>query len=163
MTFGNPFGLALYDKAQRQVCSAAGQGDGAQRPGGQRPPMSRPAAGAPSPAAATPAQGRTQASASTTPPSAPTEASQVGLDAEAIQVHHGSLRALPRPLLESLTRAFRKRFQVPEEAVTIADRINQKCHHDWIEAFLVSHREVRSAEQHREARSAGQHQRPGDR
>jgi hypothetical protein len=87
----------------------------------------------------------------------------VGLDAEAIQVHHGSLRALPRPLLESLTRAFRKRFQVPEEAVTIADRINQKCHHDWIEAFLVSHREVRSAEQHREARSAGQHQRPGDR
>jgi hypothetical protein len=26
---------------------------------------------------------------------------------------------------------------VPEEAVTIADRINQKCHHDWIEAFLV--------------------------
>jgi hypothetical protein len=154
MTFGNPFGLALYDKAQRQVCSAAGQGDGAQRPGGQRPPMSRPAAGAPSPAAATPAQGRTQASASTTPPSAPTEASQVALDAEAIQVLHGSLRALPRPLLESLTRAFRKRFQVPEEAVTIADRINQKCHHDWIEAFLVSHRE---------ARSAGQHQRPGDR
>jgi len=87
----------------------------------------------------------------------------VALDAEAIQVLHGSLRALPRPLLESLTRAFRKRFQVPEEAVTIADRINQKCHHDWTRAFLVSHREVRSAEQHREARSAGQHQRPGDR
>ena len=36
MTFGNPFGLALYDKAQRQVSSAAGQGDGAQRPGGQQ-------------------------------------------------------------------------------------------------------------------------------
>jgi hypothetical protein len=46
---------------------------------------------------------------------------------------------LPRPQLESLTRAFRKRFQVPEEAVTIADRINQKCHHDWIETFLVQH------------------------
>ena len=26
MTFGNPFGLALYDKAQRQVSSAAAQG-----------------------------------------------------------------------------------------------------------------------------------------
>jgi hypothetical protein len=51
-------------------------------------------------------------------------------DAETIQHLHSTLRALPRPLLESLTRAFRKRFQVPEEAATIADRINQKCHHD---------------------------------
>jgi hypothetical protein len=59
--------------------------------------------------------------------------------------------------LESLTRAFRKRFQVPDVAVTIADRINQKCNHDWIEAFLVSHREVRSAESHREVRSAESH------
>jgi hypothetical protein len=84
-------------------------------------------------------------------------------DAETIQHLHSTLRALPRPLLESLTRAFRKRFQVPEAAATIADRINQKCHHDWIETFLVSHREVRSAEQHREVRSAEQHQRPGDR
>jgi len=56
--------------------------------------------------------------------------------------------------LESL---FRKRFEVPDTAVTIADRINQKCHHDWTRAFLVSHREVRSAEQHREVRSAEQH------
>jgi len=23
--------------------------------------------------------------------------------------------------------------------MTIADRISQKCHHDWIEAFLVQH------------------------
>jgi hypothetical protein len=28
------------------------------------------------------------------------------------------------PLLDSLTRVFHKRFQEPEEAVTIADRIN---------------------------------------
>jgi hypothetical protein len=28
------------------------------------------------------------------------------------------------PLLDSLTRGFHKRFQEPEEAVTIADRIN---------------------------------------
>jgi len=46
---------------------------------------------------------------------------------------------------------------VPDTAVTIADRINQKYHHDWIQAFLVSHREVRSAEQHREVRSTEQH------
>jgi hypothetical protein len=50
-----------------------------------------------------------------------------------------AVRALPRPLLESLTHAFRKRFQVPEAAANIADRINQKCHHDWIEASLVQH------------------------
>jgi hypothetical protein len=63
----------------------------------------------------------------------------VAQDAETIQHLHSTLRALPRPQLESLTRAFRKRFQVPEAAVTIADRINQKCHHDWIETFLVQH------------------------
>jgi hypothetical protein len=136
MTFGNPFGLALYDKAQRQVSSAAGQGDGAQRPVGQRSAVSRPAAGA---SAASLGQGHTQATASTPLPSAPADPGQVALDAETIQHLHSTLRALPRPLLESLTRAFRKRFQVPAEAVTIADRINQKCHHDWIEAFLVQH------------------------
>ena len=47
--------------------------------------------------------------------------------------------ALPRPLLESLTRAFRKQFQLPETAAAIADRINLKCHHDWIETFLMQH------------------------
>ena len=129
MTFGNPFGLALYDKAQRQVSSAAGQGDGAQRPGGQRSPVSRPAAGNPSSVATSPAPPHA--------PSAPADSGQMALDAETIQHLHNSLRALPRPQLESLTRAFRRRFQVPDDAVTIADRINQKCHHDWIEAFLV--------------------------
>ena len=132
MTFGNPFGLALYDKAQRQVSSAAGQGEGAQLPGGQQPPVSRAAAGAPSPTTASPAL---------------VDPGQVALDAGTIQRLHSTLRALPRPQLESLTQAYRKRFQVPEAAVTIADRINQKCHHDCIETFLVSHREVRQAEQ----------------
>jgi hypothetical protein len=129
MTFGNPFGLALYDKQQRQVSTAGGQGEGPQRPAVNRPPASRPAPGGPAP----------MTTASTPLPSAPTEASQVALDAETIQHLHNTLRALPRPLLENLTRAFRKRFQVPDTAVTIADRISQKCHHDWIEAFLVQH------------------------
>jgi hypothetical protein len=139
MTFGNPFGLALYDKRQREVSSAAGQGDGAQRPGGQRSCLSRPEAGSPAAAAASAAQRRTQATDPTPPPSAHADCGQIPLDAETIQHLHSTLRALPRPQLESLTRAFRKRFQVPEEAVTIADRINQKCHHDWIETFLVQH------------------------
>jgi hypothetical protein len=54
--------------------------------------------------------------------------------------------------------AERMRFSIPEEVATIADRNNQKCHHDWIEAFLVSHREVRTADQHREVRIAEQQQ-----
>ena len=138
MTFGNPFGLALYDKRQREVSSATGQGDGPQRPGGQQSSLSRPKAGSPA-TTASPAQGRSQATAPTPPPSAPADLGQVPLDAETIQHLHSTLRVLPRPLLENLTRAFRKRFQVPEAAATIADRINQRCHHDWIEAFLVQH------------------------
>jgi hypothetical protein len=49
-------------------------------------------------------------------------------------------------MLESLIRAFRKRFQLPEAAVTIADRISQKCHHNWIEAFLVQYQPSWTAE-----------------
>ena len=147
MTFGNPFGLALYDKQQRQVSSAASQGHsqshceaaGPQPLGGQRSPVSRSAPLAPAPSAAVQAEARTQTKASISAPSAPADPSHLALNAETIQHLHSSLRALPRPELESLTRAFRKRFQVPDEAVTIADRINQKCHHDWIEAFLVQH------------------------
>jgi len=163
MTFGNPFGLALYDKQQRQVNSRAGQGEGSQRSAEQRPQVSRPAPVAAAASTASPAQDRRPTAPPTQSPSAPADSGLVPLAAETIQHLHSTLRALPRPLLESLTRAFRKRFQVPDAAVTIADRISQKCHHDWIEAFLVSHREVRSAEKHREERSAEQHQRPGDR
>jgi hypothetical protein len=152
MTFGNPFGLAFYDKAQRQVSSAAGQGDGPLRTGGQQLSVSRPAAGAP---AASPAQGRTRATAPTVPPSAPADPGQVPLDAETIQHLHSTLRALPRPLLESLARAFRKRFHVPNEAVTIADRIIQKCHHDWIETFLVQ--QLHTREKHLPSVSLGRH------
>ena len=45
--------------------------------------------------------------------------------------------SFPRPDLEGLTKAFRKRFQVRPEVHTIADRICQRRYHDWIEAFLV--------------------------
>jgi len=125
---------------------------GPQRPAVQRPSASRPPSVAPAVATAT-TQSR----------SAPTDPGEVALNPETIQHLHSTLRALPRPLLEGLTMAFRKRFEVPDAAVTIADRINQKCHHDWTRAFLVSHREVRYLKPHREVRSAGQHQRPGDR
>jgi hypothetical protein len=52
------------------------------------------------------------------------------------------VRGLPRPALEGFTKAFRKRFQVPAEVPSIADRICQRRHHDWIETFLVQHQQL---------------------
>ncbi|MFM7268881.1 MAG: RAD52 family DNA repair protein [Cyanobium sp.] len=135
MTFGNPFGLALYDKAQRQVTSSAAP----------ERPMAQPRQGQPAPQhqarASTPAEPPVQAAAV---PAAQQDPGLLPLDAATIRTLHGAIRQLPRPLLEALTQGFRERFSIPEEATTIADRILQKRHHDWIEAFLVSHREVRS-------------------
>ena len=137
MTFGNPFGLALYDKRQREVTSSAAP--------------ERPTAQPRQPQPASKHQARTATAAE--PPAqdaAPAPQQDPGLlplDAAAIRTLHSTIRQLPRPLLEALTQGFRKRFSIPEEAATIADRIVQKRHHDWIEAFLASHREVRSANQ----------------
>lgn len=47
--------------------------------------------------------------------------------------------SLSMPLIDSLTRAFCKRLQVPGHVVTIAKWITQKGHHDWIEASLLQH------------------------
>ena len=146
MTFGNPFGLALYDKQQREVSGSAAAAAAEQRPRGpaaighqslvQSIQGARPIG--------PPVQGQgacegNQPAASAAHPADPTEPALVPLDPAAIQQLHDTIRALPRPLLEGLTKAFRKRFQVPPEATTIADRITQRRHHDWIEAFLVQH------------------------
>jgi hypothetical protein len=64
------------------------------------------------------------------------------LDGATIRQIHATVRSLPQPQLEGFTKAFRKRFQVPEAASSIADRINQKQHHDWIEAYLVQRQTV---------------------
>jgi DNA recombination protein Rad52 len=127
MTFGNPFGLALYDKQQREVTSTAAQ----ERPAAQ-PRQAQPDAPHLERASAQ-AEPLVQAAA---PPSQQ-DPGLLPLDAATIRTLHGAIRQLPRPLLEALTQAFRKRFSIPEEAPTIADRILQKQHHDWIEAFLV--------------------------
>jgi DNA recombination protein Rad52 len=112
MTFGNPFGLALYDKQQREVTSSTA-------------PMS---------ARHAPAPQRNSAAAE---PMA--EVGLEPLDPATVQKILATVRGLPRPALEGFTKAFRKRFQVPPDAPSIADRICQRRHHDWIETFLVSH------------------------
>ena len=126
MTFGNPFGLALYDKQQRQVTHS--EGDSSQAPtsasNGTRSIQRRP-----SPTA--PCSGREAGDDSSLMPLDPATTGKILV----------TLRGLPRPVLEDFTKAFRKRFQVPQEASSIADRICQKRHHDWIEAYLVQQRQ----------------------
>ena len=136
MTFGNPFGLALYDKRQREVTRSAAPERPTAHPRQPQPTpqhQERVAIAAEPPA---------QAAA----PAAQQDPGLLPLDAATIHILHGAIRQLPRPLLEALTQGFRKRFFIPEEAATIADRIVQKRHHDWIEAFLAQHQPSWAAE-----------------
>ena len=146
MTFGNPFGLGLYDKQQREVTGASGAPASSGRPAA-RPVAAPQPNGRPQPtqgqntSASTQPRATSPAGQPTSAPAAP-EPTQVPLPADTIQQLHSTLRRLPRPLLDSLTQGFRRRFQVPDSAVTIADRITLQCHHDWIEPFLVQHHDA---------------------
>jgi DNA recombination protein Rad52 len=158
MTFGNAFGLALYDKQQREVTGAsASAGDRSRTTSAERPRQAPlrvvPPAPAPTHATARPQgieqQAQAAATPKTEPPSAlPTAAAQppaddpglAPLDPATIRQLHATIRGLPAPMLEGFSKAFRKRFQVPAEVPSIADRICQRRHHDWIETFMVSHR-----------------------
>jgi hypothetical protein len=150
MTFGNPFGLALYDKQQREVTGAAAAG-------GARPtkqPAARATALRVVATASAPAQHRapsaqedqraattkTEPPAAEPAPSSALDPSLAPLDPGTIRQLHATIRALPAPMLEGFSKAFRKRFQLPADAPSIADRICQRRHHDWIETFMVSHR-----------------------
>jgi hypothetical protein len=153
MTFGNAFGLALYDKQQREVTGAAASGGDRPNTGQVSRPRSTPlrvVPPAPTPATARPQvvehQAQAAATPKTEPPSAlPTAAAQppvldpglAPLDPATIRQLHAAIRGLPAPVLEGFSKAFRKRFQVPADAPSIADRICQRRHHDWIETFLV--------------------------
>jgi DNA recombination protein Rad52 len=144
MTFGNPFGLALYDKQEREVTGSGGapvtSGRTAARPATAPQPNGRPQpTQGPTTSASAQPRVASPAGQASSPPTAAPEPAQVPLPAETIQRLHSTLRSLPRPLLDSLSQGFRRRFQVPESAVTIADRITLQCHHDWIETFLVQH------------------------
>jgi DNA recombination protein Rad52 len=165
MTFGNPFGLALYDKQQREVTGTTG--GGGARPANQ--PVARPTALRVVPTTSAPAQhrapsaqeGQREATSKTVPPvaasvqAAPADAtarpqqpdpSLTPLDQVTIRQLHATIRSLPTPVLEGFSKAFRKRFQVPADAPSIADRICQRRHHDWIETFLVQHSPNRAAQ-----------------
>jgi len=157
MTFGNPFGLALYDKQQRDVTGTAA--DSSVRPTNQ--PSARPTALRVVPTTTAPARhrapstqdGQREATSKTEPPAAATaqaapaiatarpqpDSGLTPLDPATIRQLHATIRSLPTPVLEGFSKAFRKRFQVPADTPSIADRICQRRHHDWIETFLVQH------------------------
>jgi hypothetical protein len=156
MTFGNAFGLALYDKQQREVTGGApGGGDRSTSGQASRPRATPLRVVPPAPTQATARRQRIEhqaqaaATPKTEPPSAlPTAAAQppaddpglAPLDQATIRQLHATIRGLPASVLEGFSKAFRKRFQVPAEAPSIADRICQRRHHEWIETFMVSHR-----------------------
>jgi hypothetical protein len=90
MTFGNRFGLALYDKQQRQVTSSS-----ASAPVRHTPTL--------------------QLNRAVAEPAADVSGLEL-LDPATIQQILATVRGLPRPALEGFTKAFRKRLQVPADA-----------------------------------------------
>jgi hypothetical protein len=131
MTFGNPFGLALYDKQQRQVTNSVREERGPQ---GQGPMVQ---AGQPKPIQeARVIRPEVQAPTLAISPAEPGAVGLAALRPEVIQQLHGAIRVLPRPQLEALVIAFRQRFRLAEGA-SVAAAITQKQHHDWVEAYLV--------------------------
>jgi hypothetical protein len=112
VTFGNPFGLALYDKSQRQVSGAPAQ-QASQAANGV---LRRPQAAAPA----------TQGPA----PHAP-------LDPPTIRSLQDRIRGLLPPQLAAFSRAFRSAFQVPESTPSIAGLITEQRHRAWIQQYLA--------------------------
>ena len=113
VTFGNPFGLALYDKSQRQVSGAPAQQAFPAANGVVRRPQA-----AANPVAAVPA------------PHAP-------LDPPTIRSLQDRIRGLMPPQLAAFSRAFRSAFQVPESTPSIAGLITEHRHRAWIQQYLA--------------------------
>ena len=131
MTFGNPFGLALYDKQQRQVTSSVRE---ERAPQGQGP-LVQPGHPKPLPEARA-IEPQAQAATLAISPAATGAVGLAALRPEVIQQLHGAIRGLPRAQREALVTAFRQRFRLAEGA-SVAAAITQKRHHDWVEAYLV--------------------------
>jgi hypothetical protein len=116
VTFGNPFGLALYDKSQRQVSGAPAQQAGNQPAQAANGVVRRPQAVAPV------AQGH---------------AAHAPLDPPTIRSLQDRIRGLLPPQLAAFSRAFRSAFQVPESTPSIAGLITEQRHRAWIQQYLA--------------------------
>ena len=130
VTFGNPFGLALYDKSQRQVTGSTAAGQGTA-PGNQSS-AERPANTLVRRAAVP------QTSTPTRPidPSSTKPAADAPLDPATIQPLQERIRSLQPPQLAAFSQAFRAAFHVPDAIPSIAGLITEQRHRLWIEQFL---------------------------
>jgi len=133
MTFGNPFGLALYDKRQRQVSETP---EPEQKCGPQD--RSRPQ-GAPTPANTVvrrPLGEAAPVSAATPTTPEPVAAPDAPLDPPTIRSLQERIKALLPPQLEAFRRAFRAAFHVPDTTASIAGLITEQRHRRWIQHYL---------------------------
>jgi hypothetical protein len=159
VTFGNPFGLALYDKQQRQVSGhvtpvRAGSGANGHGPanGVVRRPQAPPnpvaaafngppratSAAASSPATQRPATQRPPTQpAGAQPQAAPAPAPDAPLDPPTIRSLQEHIRGLLPPQLAAFSSAFRSAFKVPESTPSIAGLITQQRHRLWIQRYLA--------------------------
>jgi hypothetical protein len=117
VTFGNPFGLALYDRSQRQLSGAPAQQACHQPAQAANGVVRRPQAAA-NPVAQGPA------------PHTP-------LDPPTIRSLQDRIRGLLPPQLAAFSRAFRSAFQVPESTPSIAGLITEQRHRAWIQQYLA--------------------------
>ena len=115
MTFGNPFGLALYDKQQRQM-------SGATAPAQAQPAENKPAQI--QPVQAKPAQPKP---ATTDHP----------LGAAAITALQERIKALAPVRLTAFSKGFRAAFSIPAAQPSLAGLITSSLHQRWIEGFLA--------------------------
>ncbi len=127
VTFGNPFGLALYDRSQRQVSGAPAQQPAQAANGVVRRPQAAAAAVGQAPAAPAP---------------------HAPLDPPTIRSLQDRIRGLLPPQLAAFSRAFRSAFQVPESIPSIAGLITEQRHRAWIQQYLaqgLGHHQARTA------------------
>jgi DNA recombination protein Rad52 len=106
MSFGNAFGLALYDKQQRQVSSVPEQDRGLSQ------------------------------SHATKPSKQQVEPVDARLEPAVITGLQTRIKALPPARLEAFARGFRAAFQVPDAQPSLAGLITTSAHQRWIEGFL---------------------------
>jgi len=110
MTFGNPFGLALYDKQQRHV------------------------SGATAPAQAQPAQAQQVQVKPVEPRAATTDGP---LEPAAITALQERIKALAPARLAAFSKGFRAAFHIPDAQASLAGLITSSLHQRWIEGFLA--------------------------
>ena len=159
MTFGNPFGLALYDKSQRQVSGTVAAQSEARQLSPTSLPTSRPepvnalvrrtvpqanpvavtfngpprAVGSMATSRPEPvATARPQVAAATTP--RPVDPAL--LDSATIQQLQERIRSLAPEQVAAFSQAFRGAFHVPESTPSIAGLITEQRHSHWIELYL---------------------------